>query len=66
MEFEQSPKGGEEVSYETTWQEVLWSEGRAGAKVLRQEQAWSIPRAKRQAGTREKEREVQGMKSKRK
>lgn len=55
-QFEQSPEGGEGVSHDTICQEISWAEGRAGAKVLRQERAWSIQRAEKHARTREKGR----------
>lgn len=54
------------MSHETHLERGVAVDGRAGAKVLRQEHAWPIQGAERHSRTREKGREVQGMKSKRK
>ena len=40
MTFQQRPKGGEEQTRVVPGREVIRSEGKAGAKVLRQEYAW--------------------------
>ena len=38
--FQQRPKGGEERTRVVARREVIRSEGKAGAKVLKQEYAW--------------------------